>query len=135
MPCNAARLGVRRVYHRPGMPRGLGSRTMDGASVLRCMAVGLTGAQEKAVRRAIVPVEVVPFAAANEACAAMSTVLPLVVLVDEKTSEDDRHALADLAVACGAEVCDVEAVPDGKEFALRILDALTRAERRRFKST
>lgn len=99
------------------------------------MAVRLTPDQEKAVRRAIVPVEVVSFASVSEACAAMSTVLPLVVLLDDKTSDDDRHALADLAVACGTEVCDVEAVPDGRDFALRILDALTRAERRRFKST
>jgi len=117
------------------MPRGLGSRTMDGAAILRCMSVGLTSAQHQVVRRAIVPVEVVPFASATEACAAMSTVLPLVVLLSDGTTDDDRHALADLAIACGAEVCDVEAAPEGKEFALRILDALTRAERRRFKST
>ena len=99
------------------------------------MAVGLTSDQEKAVRRAIVPVEVVPFATASEACTAMSTVLPLVVLVDDQATDDDRHALGDLAVACGAEVCEVEAAPDGRDFALRLLDALTRAERRRFKST
>ncbi|MBX3230954.1 MAG: hypothetical protein KIT84_36455 [Labilithrix sp.] len=115
------------------MARGLGSRTMDGAAVLRCLSVGLSADQLTAVRRAIVPVEVVPFATAAEACTAMSTVLPLVVVVDDATTEADRTALSDVAIACGAELFDVEPAPEGKEFSLRLLDALTRAERRRFK--
>ncbi len=106
---------------------------MDGAAVLRCMTVALTPGQEAACRQAIVPVELVTFKNVVEACKAMATVLPLVVAVDLEMLEADRVTLGELASACGAELFDVEPSPAGKEFTLRILDALTRGERRRFK--
>ena len=43
------------------------------------MTVALTTGQQTAIRQAIVPVEMCPFATVKEACKAMGTVLPLVV--------------------------------------------------------
>ena len=97
------------------------------------MTVALTPGQEAACRAAIVPVELVTFKSVPEACKAMATVLPLVVAVDSLMTEAERTTLSELASACGAELFDVEEAPTGKEFILRILDALTRGERRRFK--
>jgi len=110
-----------------------GARTMDGAQMLRCMTVALSAAQESACRHAIVPVELVAFATVPDACKVMSTVLPLVVVVDAGMADADHTQISELAQACGAELFDVEAAPAGREFTLRLLEALARAERRRFK--
>jgi hypothetical protein len=113
------------------MTRPVGSRTIDGASMLRCMAVALTPEQQDAVRRAIVPVEIVLRADVREASTSMSTVLPLVVVVDVGMPEADRHALSEMATACGAEIVSIEHTPSGPQFAARLLEALRVAERRR----
>ncbi len=113
------------------MARSIGSRTIDGASMLRCMAVSLTPQQEDAVRRAIVPVEIVRRADVKEASSSMSTVLPLVVVIDEGMSTADRTTLSEMATACGAEIVAIEHTPSGPQFAARLLDALRVAERRR----
>jgi len=99
------------------------------------MAVALSKGQEAAIKAAIVPVQMVVFATVGEACKEMSTVLPLLVAVDCAMPDGDRTALSDLASACGAELFDVEEAPNGKEFTLRILAAMARGERRRFKVT
>ena len=113
------------------MTRPVGSRTIDGAQSLRCMTVGLSPAQEAACRRAIVPVEVVKKPDVREACASMSTVLPLIVVVDEDISDTDRSTLADMAVACGAELVTAAHTPAMDQFGALLLDALRVAERRR----
>jgi hypothetical protein len=113
------------------MARPIGSRTIDGASIIRCMAVALRKDQEDAVRRAILPVEIVSRADVREANASMSTVLPLVVVVDESILESDRSSLSDMATACGAEIVVMEREPNQREFAARVLEALRVAERRR----
>jgi hypothetical protein len=97
------------------------------------MTVALTDAQNAACKAAIVPVELHAYADVPEAIKAMATVLPLVVAVNDAMPPADRTALSELAQACGAEVFEVEDAPAGREFALRILGALTTAERRRFK--
>ncbi|MDF2695096.1 MAG: hypothetical protein K0S65_3479 [Labilithrix sp.] len=99
--------------------------------MLRCMVVGLTTDQEEACRRAIVPVEVVRRRDVSEACASMSTVLPLVVVVDENISDADRAALAEFTTACGAELVTLDQVPADRVHAARLLEALRVAERRR----
>jgi hypothetical protein len=113
------------------MPRSIGSRTIDGAAMLRCMVVGLTPEQEEACRRAIVPVEIVRSGDVRQACASMSTVLPLVVVVDEGISDADRQALSEMSTACGAEIVVIEHTPTAKGYATQLLDALRVAERRR----
>lgn len=99
--------------------------------MLRCMVVGLTPEQTEACRRAIMPVEVVPMRGVREACASMSTVLPLVVIVDDNISDADRSALSEFTTACGAEIVPMENAPLAKGFSSRLLDALRVAERRR----
>lgn len=79
------------------------------------------------------PVELVRFRSVADACHAMSTVLPLIVAVDAGVSDSERNALDDIAEACGAEVVEVEAAPPAVPFAVRMTEALARAERRRFK--
>ena len=113
------------------MTRLVGSRTIDGAHSLRCMIVGLSPEQEDACRKAIVPVEVVKKPDVREACASMSTVLPLIVVVDEDISDADRSTLADMALACGAEVVMAAHTPAREQFSALLLDALRVAERRR----
>jgi hypothetical protein len=103
---------------------------MDCASMLRCMVVALTPEQEHACRMAIVPVEVVSHKDVREACAAMSTVLPLVVVVDEGMSETDQSALKEFTTACGAEMVAIDHTA-GKGIAASLLEALRVAERRR----
>lgn len=99
--------------------------------MLRCMTVALSPDQAEACRRAIVPVEVVQLQDAREACAAMSTVLPLVVVIHETISDSDRTTVFDMASACGAEVVTAIEGDLGKGFAAALLEALRVAERRR----
>jgi hypothetical protein len=114
----------------PSMARSIGSRTIDGASSLRCMVVGLSDAQVDECRRALVPVEVVPKHEVGEAVSSMSTVLPLVVIVGE-LSDPDRATLSEMATACGAEIVLLAEAGGGKQFTARLLEALRVAERRR----
>ncbi|HVH47853.1 MAG TPA: hypothetical protein VM925_36210 [Labilithrix sp.] len=95
------------------------------------MVVGLTAEQEAACRDAIAPVEIVRGGDVREACASMSTVLPLVVVVDDDISEADHADLAEFATACGAELVTVPRTVTGKGFGARLFEALRIAERRR----
>jgi hypothetical protein len=94
------------------------------------MLVGLTPEQEAACKHAVVPVPVVRANDVSDACASMSTVLPLVVVVDEGISDADREALTEFTTACGAELVTLEQPPVGG-YAKRLFDALVVAERRR----
>jgi hypothetical protein len=94
------------------------------------MVVAMTPEQEEACRRAIVPVEIIRADDVRQACASMSTVLPLVVVVDQGMSDADRSSLAEMATACGAELVTAEQY-SGNVLATRLLDALRTAERRR----
>jgi hypothetical protein len=113
------------------MARDIGSRTIDGASILRCMVVGLTPEQIESCRRALVPMEVVSVHDAKEAAARMSTVLPLVVIVDEAMSDADRASITEFTTACGAEIVKSSRTVSEKAFTSSVLEALRVAERRR----
>jgi hypothetical protein len=97
------------------------------------MVVGLSPEQTEACRRALVPVETIPVPSVREACSSMSTVLPLIVIVDERGITDaERTALGDMATACGAEIVVFdEGMAVSKSFTSKLLDALRVAERRR----
>lgn len=95
------------------------------------MTVALSDEQAEACRRAIVPVEIVKTADVREACTKMSTVLPLVVVVDESISDADHATLSEMAMACGAEIVTAFHAETPKLFAAKLLDALRVAERRR----
>lgn len=108
----------------------MGPNTVDGLPNLRCLVVGLTAEQEEACKRAVVPVRIVRARDIPDACSSMSTVLPLLVVVDEGITESDREALAEFTTACGAEIVTIEQRPVGA-YAKRLFDALIVAERRR----
>jgi hypothetical protein len=98
------------------------------------MVVGFDPPRLEECRRALVPVEAIPVADVKEACKMMSTVLPLVVLVDDGLGEGDRASLAEMSVACGAEILFVRHGRDdisANAFTSKLLDALRVAERRR----
>jgi len=95
------------------------------------MLVRLTADQEEACRRAIMPVEVIRVGDIRGACASMSTVLPLVVVVDEAISDADRSALMEFTTACGAELFTLERAPTLSGLGSRIFEAMRIAERRR----
>lgn len=98
------------------------------------MVVGFDPARVEECRRALGPVEAIPAADVKEACKMMSTVLPLVVLVDDAMKEADRVVLAEMTVACGAEILFVRHGRDdisANTFTTKLLDALRVAERRR----
>jgi hypothetical protein len=97
------------------------------------MVVALSPEQTEACRRALVPVETIPVPTVREACSSMSTVLPLVVIIDEATiSDTDRTSLGEMTTACGAEIVALEeGIAASKSFTAKLLDALRVAERRR----
>lgn len=116
------------------MSRLGGRPTVDGVPNLRCMTVALTPEQEEACRNAIMPIPLSRAGTVMEACASMSTVLPLVVIIDEKMSRADRDAMSEFITACGAELVPLEQGLAGKALAKRLLDAIVVAERRRMGS-
>ena len=98
---------------------------------MRCMVVGLTPEQQEACRKAVVPVEIVRAQTVGEACASMSTLLPLLVVVNETMSEKDRADLTEFTTACGAELVVIGSAWLTNTFASHLLDAIRIAERRR----
>jgi hypothetical protein len=62
----------------------------------------------------------------------MSTILPLLVVVDEAISDTDRTSLSEMSTACGAEIVMAGHGSLDKPFAAKLLEALRVAERRRF---
>lgn len=130
LDCCYAELPMKRV----------GAETIDGSATYHCLAVGLTDEQAQACAMAILPVKVIRSDDVMDACSRMSTVLPLIVLVDESMSAAEERTLAEYASACGAEIVGVPAsiersalVPGGP-LARRFLDALRTAEMRRFRA-
>jgi hypothetical protein len=98
------------------------------------MVVGFDPPRLEECRRALVPVEAIAAADVKEACKMMSTVLPLVVLVDDALGDADRAQLAEMSTACGAEILVVRHGHDDistNKFTSKLLDALRVAERRR----
>jgi hypothetical protein len=95
------------------------------------MTVGLTPEQEDACRSAIMPIPLTRAQTVADACASMSTVLPLIVIVDEKMPRPDVDAMGEFITACGAELVPLDHALAGKALAKRLLDAIVVAERRR----
>jgi hypothetical protein len=110
----------------------IGSETFDGTVSYHCLAVGLSEAQAQACATALLPIKIVRVDDVVDACARMSTVLPLVVAVDEGMSGPEQRTLREYADPCGAEIVAIPS--DERELARRLLDGLRAAERRRYRS-
>ena len=95
------------------------------------MLVGLDETSARACAAAIVPLDAVKMRDAKEACAKLSEILPLIVVVAEDAPEAGMPELVEIAGACGAEVVRVARPVDGASLGLKILEALHKAESRR----
>lgn len=111
-----------------GMAGELG-KTMEHMT-LRCMLVGVDEQQAGICAAALVPISMVRFAGAKEACARMSTVLPLMVVASRALGEAPLAELRDQAQACAAEMVVIDE-PTPPDVVERLHDALRRADRRR----
>jgi hypothetical protein len=106
-------------------------QTLDGRTRYRCMLVGLDDASMRTCTQAVAPLDAVKMRDVREACAKLSEILPLIVVVPEDAPPAGMPELVDLAGACGAELLTVARPVDGPTLGLRILEALHKAESRR----
>lgn len=97
---------------------------------LRCMLVGLDEQQAGICAAALVPMSMVRFTAADEACARMSTVLPLMVVASRALGDSPLAELRDVADTCAAEMLVIEE-PTPADVVAKLHDTLRRADRRR----
>lgn len=105
--------------------------TLDGKTNYRCMLVGLDDASNRACTLAVTPLDAVKMRDVREACAKLSEILPLIVVVADDAPPTGIPELKELAGACGAEVLAVARPVHGPTLGLRILEALQKAESRR----
>ena len=105
-------------------------KTLDGFTALRCMFVGLTDGNASRCAAALTPIQTVRIDGVKEACARMSSVLPLIVVVAKRFGEPLLGELHDVANSCAAEVIEIDDEPPG-DLDKQITAALRRADRRR----
>jgi hypothetical protein len=112
----------------------LGKKTIDGITTARCMLVGVNDKQAAACAAALVPFMTVKVADADEACARMSTELPLLVVAARTIGEAGLSEIGDLATTCASELVVIDD-PVPSDMAQRLYEALRRSDRRRTSSS
>ena len=95
------------------------------------MLVGMDDATFSACRLSVSPLEAFRLDTPREACAKMSEILPLVVVLTEDAVPSDVAEVSELARACGAEVIKVARPVERSTFGRQVLDALQKGEARR----
>jgi len=105
--------------------------TLDVSTLYRCMLVGMDDTTFGACRLSVSPLEAIRVNTARDACARMSEVLPLVVVLTDDAPQSDLAEVSELAKACGAEVITVARPVERSTFGRQILDALQKGEARR----
>ncbi len=95
------------------------------------MLVGMDDTTFGACRLSVSPLEAIRVNTARDACARMSEVLPLVVVLTDDAPQSDLAEVSELAKACGAEVITVARPVERSTFGRQILDALQKGEARR----
>ena len=111
------------------MARSEMTKTVE-AVALRCLLVGLNDNQAAKCTSALVPIQMVRVEDVKEACARMSTVLPILVVADTKVSDSQLVELREFAETCAAEVYVMEDPPRDDATA-RLHEVLRRADKRR----
>lgn len=104
--------------------------TLDGSTMFRCMIVGLDDATAKECSQSVRPLVPIRIEDPNEACAKMSEILPLIVIVPESLAAPGSE-LVDLAGVCGAELVTIGASFDRSVLAKKLLESIRKAEDRR----
>ena len=105
------------------------SKTVEGFA-LRCLLVGLDEAQAAICAASLMPITMVRVAGVKEACARISTVLPIMVVASRKLGDPLLSELREFAETCAAEVVVMEEPPRSDAVA-RLHEALRRADKRR----
>jgi hypothetical protein len=105
--------------------------TLDVSMLYRCMLVGMDDTTFGACRLSVSPLEAIRVNTARDACARMSEVLPLVVVLTDDAAPNDVAEVTELARACGAEVITVARPVERSTFGRQVLDALQKGEARR----
>jgi hypothetical protein len=96
----------------------------------RCMLVGLDDAASRECSQSVRPLAVVKMRDAQEACAKISEILPLIVILPEALAKPGSE-LVELAGACGAELVPIGPTLDRDALALKLLESISKAEERR----
>ena len=108
-------------------------KTMQGVTSLRCMLVGVSEPHAAVCASALIPFEMIPAAGAKEACATMSTVLPVIVVVARSIGEGAVAEVCDLAETCAAEVYVLDEPPP-QDVVKQLHETLRRADKRRLRA-
>ena len=111
------------------MARSEMSKTVEGMA-LRCLLVGLDDMQASVCAASLIPIQMVRVEGVKEACARISTVLPIMVVVARKLGDAHLGELREFAETCAAEVYIMDDPPpsDARE---RLHEVLRRADKRR----
>ncbi|MBS2019046.1 MAG: hypothetical protein JST00_39630 [Deltaproteobacteria bacterium] len=104
--------------------------TLDGSTMFRCMIVGLDEATAKECAQSVRPLVAIRISDPTEACAKMSEVLPLIVILPEALAVPGSE-LVDLAGACGAELVTIGSTFDRSVLGKKLLESIRKAEDRR----
>lgn len=116
------------------MAGDLTKKTMEGMTNLRCMLVGLGDEQADLCSTALVPISMVRVDGVKEACARMSTVLPLMVVASSGLGSALLAELGDVAQTCAAEILVVDGGTRGRALIDRLHETLRRADLRRMRA-
>lgn len=111
------------------MARSEMTKTVEGVA-LRCLLVGLDDAQAAICARSLMPIQMVQVEGTKEACARMSTVLPIMVVASEKLGDAMLAELREFAETCAAEVYVMDDPPPS-DVTSQLHDVLRRADKRR----
>lgn len=111
------------------MARSEMTKTVEGVA-LRCLLVGLNDGQAAKCTSALMPITMVRVEGVKEACARMSTVLPIMVVAASKLGDSLLAELREFAETCAAEVYVMEDPPRDDATA-RLHEVLRRADKRR----
>ncbi len=93
------------------------------------MLVGLDDPTARECSQLLRPLVCVRVADVKEACAKLSEVLPLIVLVDERIAKSPE--LVEIVGACAAELVPIGPRFDRDALSLKLLDSIRKAEDRR----
>lgn len=105
------------------------TKTVEGFA-LRCLLVGLNDEQAAVCASSLVPIQMVRVDGVKEACARISTVLPIMVVASRKLGDPPLDELREFAETCAAEVYVMEDPPRADATA-RMHEVLRRADKRR----
>lgn len=105
------------------------TKTVEGIA-LRCMLVGLDDTQAATCAAALMPIQMVRVDGAKEACARISTVLPIMVVCGRKMGDGPLAEICEFAETCAAEVYVMDDPPPS-DAVDRLHDVLRRADKRR----